>query len=243
MKKMLLVAATLVFIGSCSKKEDVAATPAPTVDFSYSGANVNAPATVAFSSTVTNTVTYLWDFGDNAVSADANPIHNYNAGGSYLVKLTVTGAGGSTSITKIVIINSPTSVKILGVRVTSIPFTDPSSGGGWDNNSGPDVYFNIDDANNTTISSSISSPYNNVTASSLPLPWTLNTPLVINNFSSIYNIRLYDQDTNDFPPSPDDFMGGYQFTFQQYTTQGYPTTITLQNTTSLVKIELTVAWQ
>ena len=40
---------------------------------------------------------YLWDFGDNASSAVASPSHTYAAGGTYTVRLDVTGSDGTTA--------------------------------------------------------------------------------------------------------------------------------------------------
>ncbi len=42
-----------------------------------------------------------WDFGDENTSTLQNPIHTYTSSGNYNVSLTVTNAGGSTTMTKI----------------------------------------------------------------------------------------------------------------------------------------------
>ncbi len=46
-------------------------------------------------STGTAPLTYAWDFGDGGSSALPSPSHTYAAAGTYSVKLTVTGPGGS----------------------------------------------------------------------------------------------------------------------------------------------------
>lgn len=81
----------------CSK--DTPSTP-PVADFSFTGANVTAPATVQFTNSSTNATSYSWDFGDGSSSTNVNPSHNYTTGGVFIVKLTATGAGGSNSVTK-----------------------------------------------------------------------------------------------------------------------------------------------
>ena len=43
----------------------------------------------SFSGGDPNTVTYSWDFGDNTVSTEANPIHTYQTDGWYTVSLTI----------------------------------------------------------------------------------------------------------------------------------------------------------
>jgi PKD repeat protein len=42
----------------------------------------------------------LWDFGDGAVSIAAQPVHTYTSDGVYTVSLTVSGPGGSHSLTR-----------------------------------------------------------------------------------------------------------------------------------------------
>lgn len=74
---------------------------APSADFSASKTSGLAPLTVAFSSTVTGTVTgYAWNFGDGTTSTLPNPTHSFAAGGPYSVSLTVNGPGGSKTIAK-----------------------------------------------------------------------------------------------------------------------------------------------
>lgn len=61
-----------------------------------------APFTTIFDSTSsTGTIsTYAWTFGDGGTSTSANPTHNYAAAGTYSVSLTVTGPGGSNTLTR-----------------------------------------------------------------------------------------------------------------------------------------------
>lgn len=57
----------------------------------------SAPATVTFNNTTTGTnpITYLWNFGDNTTSTLANPPpHTYNNTGAYTITLTATDANG-----------------------------------------------------------------------------------------------------------------------------------------------------
>lgn len=51
---------------------------------------------VAFQGITNNAVSWMWDFGDGNTSTDKNPVHNYGEGGYYTVKLTATGADGSS---------------------------------------------------------------------------------------------------------------------------------------------------
>ncbi len=104
----------------------------------------DAPLPVAFSSagsTGTGALTYSWNFGDGATSAEANPVHTYAEKGSYRAILTVgdaVGESSSSSLTVQVSNGSPTATILSpanGVRYTvgdAVPFsgqgTDPEQG-------------------------------------------------------------------------------------------------------------------
>ena len=59
------------------------------------------PLMVNFSNTSTGAITsYAWTFGDGGTSTVAAPSHSYAAAGVYTVSLTVTGPGGSNTLTR-----------------------------------------------------------------------------------------------------------------------------------------------
>ncbi|WP_329107176.1 ThuA domain-containing protein [Micromonospora sp. NBC_01699] len=65
-----------------------------------------APLAVQFSSAGSRdpdggTLTYAWNFGDNATSTDPNPAHTYAAAGNYNAQLTVTNPKGRTAVANI----------------------------------------------------------------------------------------------------------------------------------------------
>ena len=64
-------------------------------------------------STGTGPLTYAWDFGDGGSSTDQSPIHVYAAAGTYNVKLTVTGPGGTDDETKSLTITAAPVVDII----------------------------------------------------------------------------------------------------------------------------------
>jgi PKD repeat protein len=235
--RTILSVLVFFFICSCNKKDQSIAVV--TANFSYSGTGI-APSTVQFNNTSTNASSYQWDFGDNSTSTLSSPSHTYSKGGAYTVKLTAMGNSGSNSLTKTVSITSPTSAKITAVKLLQMPFTD-AVGAGWDSNTGPDVYFTLTDANDNPLATG--NTFNNVLSSALPLQWNLSTPYQVTNFLSTYKIRFYDEDVNDFPPSSDDYIGGYQFTLSAFTASGYPSTATLYLAGSNLKVELSLLWQ
>jgi len=74
---------------------------APVAGFTATPANGEAPLKVDFNDTSLGKITgWLWDFGDGTTSILQNPVHTYNSAGTYTVKLTVTGPGGSATETK-----------------------------------------------------------------------------------------------------------------------------------------------
>ena len=117
-----------------------------------------------------------------------------------------------------------------------MPFIDPSCGCGWDPTSGPDVYFDLTDFGGTILASG--NVFNDVTPANLPLTWVFSTPYQISNLNAIFKVQVYDSDA---PLSPA-FIGGYFITFSNYA-PSYPTTITLQNSSSSLVEVLTVQWQ
>ncbi len=68
-------------------------------DFTADPTMGKAPLTVAFrdTSTGSNIVSWLWDFGDGTTSNQRNPTHTYSANNLYDVTLTVSNAMGETS--------------------------------------------------------------------------------------------------------------------------------------------------
>jgi hypothetical protein len=133
-------------------------------------------------------------------------------------------------------------VNVLSVKVTAMPFTN-TNGGVFDNNSGPDVYYQFTDASDVNILKP-NDYYPNVTAAQLPLLWTLSPSFRFNNLSAQVKLKIWDYDGNDVPPNPDDYIDGYQFSFASYAALGYPSVITIQTSpTATLKYELQLQWQ
>jgi PKD repeat protein len=108
--------------------------PKPAVDFSFN--NGCATDTVNFNSSayvnVATTSSWLWEFGDNNTSSEADPFHVYMAPGTYNVTLTITNQNGCTNVktrqvqvttAPIALFNSNTT----SCTGTAVLFTDLSS--------------------------------------------------------------------------------------------------------------------
>ncbi len=86
---------------TATKSATVTVYAMPVASFSASSRSGKAPLTVTFKDTSTGSPTaWRWSFGDGAVKASKNPIHTYSKAGSYTVKLTVTNAVDSKTVTK-----------------------------------------------------------------------------------------------------------------------------------------------
>jgi PKD repeat protein len=91
--------------GSDTSIRTVSVTPAtaPVASFSLSPVSPAAGQTVRFTDTSTGGPTsWLWDFGDGSTSTAQNPNHAFAAAASYNVLLTVTNAGGSDGLNRVV---------------------------------------------------------------------------------------------------------------------------------------------
>ena len=73
----------------------------PVAQFTASTTSGIAPLAMNFLNTSTGNIsTYAWTFGDGTTSAVQSPSHVYAAAGSYSVSLTVTGPGGTNTLTE-----------------------------------------------------------------------------------------------------------------------------------------------
>jgi PKD repeat protein len=106
-------------------------------DFSASPVTGTAPLTVAFTNQSTGAYdTCTWDFGDGGTSNDCDdPNYTYENGGSYTVTLTVSGLGGSNTITHTRCVTSYETVKAdfsavptSGAVPLTVEFTNLSTG-------------------------------------------------------------------------------------------------------------------
>jgi PKD repeat protein len=108
---MMLVALSLMFVASCKKEETPPDPPLATFQFQVDGTN---PLMVAFTNFSSNATSYSWDFGDGVgTSTETNPTYTYQDGGTYTVKLTATGDGGTAEHTKEVTVIKPGGTNLI----------------------------------------------------------------------------------------------------------------------------------
>ncbi|MGC1631016.1 MAG: PKD domain-containing protein [Gelidibacter sp.] len=100
------IAAIGLLATGCSSDDDSnddVRKPLPIAKFSETIADLK----VTFKNESTNAKTYVWDFGDQKISTEKDPVHEYSEGGTYAVKLTVTGDSGENSTTKSITVSAP----------------------------------------------------------------------------------------------------------------------------------------
>ncbi len=110
--------------------------PAPVAAFSGTPTSGCAPLEVTFTDESTGDITdWAWDFGDGNTDTAQNPVHTYAAPGTYDVALTVTGPGGSDTLTltSYISVNGPPTAAFsasdsTGTAPFSVDFTDLSTG-------------------------------------------------------------------------------------------------------------------
>jgi len=97
--RLMLVVFALSAIAtySCKEKEP---TPEPTAKLNFYFSVDDAKKQVAFTPMINFGDNFRWDFGDGNTSNEKNPVHVYAVGGTYDVKLSVTGRGETKEITK-----------------------------------------------------------------------------------------------------------------------------------------------
>ena len=92
---------------------------APEVQFIVQPASGYAPLTVALQGVVTGEVAvWDWRFGDGSSSAVQHPVHTFSEPGTFTIRLTATGAGGSGEFSTTVICENPAPVAHAGTDQT-----------------------------------------------------------------------------------------------------------------------------
>ncbi|MEW6468009.1 MAG: PKD domain-containing protein [Bacteroidota bacterium] len=111
----------------CSRAQMLTITQPPQVvaGFSVSDSVLTlGAATVQFTNSSSNAVSWQWDFGDgSATSFVSDPVHTYTAAGSYTVSLTATSGNCSASAGRIVTVINPTGYDQISAPGTVTVYT------------------------------------------------------------------------------------------------------------------------
>jgi len=144
----------------------------PALDFSFNSGC--ASDTVHFNSTnyinSANTSSWLWNFGDNTTSVDADPYHIYATPGNYNVSLTITNQNGCTNVKTRILQVSAAPIAMytntsLSCSGTAVLFTDFSSTpvgiiNSWNWNFGDGTNVTVNAPSDPTVSHVFSAPGN-----------------------------------------------------------------------------------
>ncbi len=133
---MMLLAASLFFIGACKKDKDKSNLLA---GFTYV-IDANDFKTVNFTSTSADAIEYSWNFGDGSTLAtEANPSHTFPGDGTYTVALTVKNGKDQDIATQIITIVDPDAqlTAIAGADTKSWKLLRVTSQGRWPLEVGP----------------------------------------------------------------------------------------------------------
>lgn len=97
----------------------------PVAGLSASPATGNAPMNVTFYNSSTGSITtYSWNFGDGSAPVNvAAPTYTYSTPGSYVVTLTVTGPGGSSSANTLISVLPAQPTATQGIPLPTTPPT------------------------------------------------------------------------------------------------------------------------
>lgn len=135
------------------------------------------------------------------------------------------------------------TLTITQVEITDIPFNNPANSSNWDNDNGPDVYFQLKDASGNVLYTHELAAYSNLDGEDLPVTFTLATPLVVTDLDMDLLVSFYDNDTGeDFLDFDDDFMGSVEFDIEDYTegANAYPTEV--EKESSNINMILNMQW-
>ena len=114
----------------------------PTASFTFNAENLNVSFDGSASSDPDNdTLSYIWDFGDNNNGAGVSPSHSYAAAGTYAVTLTVNdGKGGTDSVSQNVTVSEPAQKPAAPTGLTTTPACDQVSLSWTDNSNNEDNF-------------------------------------------------------------------------------------------------------
>ncbi|MEL6524684.1 MAG: PKD domain-containing protein, partial [Chloroflexota bacterium] len=111
-------------------------TPRPIAAFTQDRTTGTTPLVVRFTDQSSGEITSRsWSFGDGGSSSIQNPIYTFRTAGTYTVTLTVTGPGGSSNVSREIVVNTPdaptagfNSSVTSGDSPLDVSFTSTSSG-------------------------------------------------------------------------------------------------------------------
>jgi PKD repeat protein len=117
-KSIVLLAAVFVLLAACSKEDTYNITPSGvTSDFTFTISDLD----VTFTNGAAKYKSFIWVFGDGKSSTEQNPVHTYEAAGTYKAQLTAFGPEGAVVISsKPLTVVDPRPVSKFGAKLTEL---------------------------------------------------------------------------------------------------------------------------
>jgi len=200
----LLLVSTVIF--SCEDEPDLG--PLPTVETEIP--NFGEPGIdIQFINNSTaadgGALTYLWEFGDGDQSTNAEPNHEYDAPGEYVVSLTATTELGATeTVSDTLVIGERFMTRVDIYYVDTIAFINDAGDTiirPWDINNGPDLFFDLENQNGDFFNVN-SQVVNDATEN----PVSISTSGDFKLLNESFTVTLFDIDENEvgeFPTAED----------------------------------------
>ncbi|HEX8656681.1 MAG TPA: PKD domain-containing protein, partial [Hymenobacter sp.] len=112
-------------LNACTDDPEPTPAPRPVAAFSYTSAGCPSACPVTFQNTSRNASTYRWNFGDGTqgTQAEAKFAHSFAQPGTYRVKLAVSGAGGTDTTSRVVVVSGPALPGCAGPAVVDVAGT------------------------------------------------------------------------------------------------------------------------
>lgn len=231
LKTSALLVLFFALLTACNDKAAIPA-PAPFAIFEITNNGCVASCDITFVNKSENTETYQWNFGDGGTSTEKSPKYNYKNPGTYTVTLTATGKGGTTTAKSEVFIEKPISKALVSTIVFEKIPTKKPDGSGWDEMTGPDIYFTISTPLTTTLpvlyKLENELTYRDLGSIFLGLPFQHKLPAAVelNGLTNTFWLNIYDNDNTNV----NEYMGSIPFKLSDYTgTATLPTSIRKEN--------------
>jgi PKD domain len=226
-------------ISSCKKNEEELPPPIITEIIADTTHDKTLPRDTIYFSVVTNIpATIEWDFGDGSSNANGeNVMHVFSQIKYYRVSVTATANDRTAIGTTDVNTTIWKRCSLLGVKVKSIPATNPL-GGTWDSDAtGPDLFVYPDVAGFTNTQTPIAPDIPNFTNLNVQLNFNFPVPQ-FTDLGADFKIALEDDDGGDTESVAAFILSGGLKELLNTNTTTPPTTKTLISGASTIEIQI-----
>ncbi len=108
MKHRILIALGIILgigVVACQEEDDPVVLILADFTSEFSEPDSLGKVDITFTNNSENATSYLWDFGDGTNSTETDPVHQYEKGGIYTIRLTAFGEDGNNQISRTLEVN------------------------------------------------------------------------------------------------------------------------------------------